>query len=217
MRGSGIPYSPSERHWLKANRRLPRKACHLAFCQRFDRSDVSYDNIKAFYTRMGWKTGRTGRYAPGDTPLNKGKKMPFNANSARTQFKPGQLPRNVKYLGHERLSKDGYVEISIAERNPHTGFERRYVHKHRYLWMKKHGPIPKGHALKCLNGDKKNCNPENWVCIPRALLPRLNGRFGRNYDTAPAELKPIIMKIAKLEHQAREHKNKRKSREQHND
>lgn len=32
----------------------------------------------------------------------------------------------------------------------------------------------------------------------------LNGRFGRDYDTAPSELKPTILAIAKLEHKARE-------------
>jgi hypothetical protein len=34
------------------------------------------------------------------------------------------------------------------------------------------------------------------------MLPRLNGKGsrGRDYDTAPAELKPTIMAVAKLEH-----------------
>jgi hypothetical protein len=36
------------------------------------------------------------------------------------------------------------------------------------------------------------------------MAPRLNGRFGRGYDAAPAELKPIILATAKLEHAARE-------------
>jgi hypothetical protein len=37
----------------------------------------------------------------------------------------------------------------------------------------------------------------------RALLPRLNGRFGRNYDAAPAEMQPVILATAQLEHTAR--------------
>lgn len=59
-------------------------------------------------------------------------------------------------------------------------------------------------CLKCLSDDKTNCDPSNWELIPRALLPRLNGRFGRNYDDASPELKPVILAVAKLEHQARE-------------
>lgn len=31
-----------------------------------------------------------------------------------------------------------------------------------------------------------------------------NAKVGRDYDTAPAELKPTILAIAKLEHKARE-------------
>ena len=50
------------------------------------------------------------------------------------------------------------------------------------------GPVPDGHRLKCLDGDKTNCDPSNWEAVPMALAPRLNGRFGRGYDTAPAEL-----------------------------
>ncbi|WP_269212609.1 hypothetical protein [Pseudooceanicola algae] len=36
------------------------------------------------------------------------------------------------------------------------------------------------------------------------MAPRLNGRFGRGYDQAPAEIKPAIMAVTELEHAARE-------------
>jgi hypothetical protein len=42
--------------------------------------------------------------------------------------------------------------------------------------------------------------------VPRALLPRLSGKSGRNYDHAPDEIKPTIMAIARLEHAARDAK-----------
>ena len=42
------------------------------------------------------------------------------------------------------------------------------------------------------------------LIVPMALAPRLNGRFGRGYDSAPADVKPVLMTIAKLEHAARE-------------
>jgi hypothetical protein len=54
-----------------------------------------------------------------------------------------------------------------------------------------------------LDGNKQNTDPSNWELIPRALLPRLGGRFGRDYDNAPDALKPTIMAVAKLEHAAR--------------
>ena len=129
--------------------------------------------------------------------------LPSSSASAATRFKKGNLPHNTNHLGHERVSKDGYIEISVDEVNPHTGYERRYVLKHRHLWIEANGPIPDGHRLKCLDGDRTNTDPANWEAIPYALAPRLNGKFGRGYDDAPAEIKPTIMAIAKLEHAVR--------------
>ena len=204
MKGRAIHYSTTQLQWVSDNRALPRKELHRQFCEKFARTDVSQQNLTALCKRKNWHTGRDGRYVPGQSPANKGKKMPYNANSARTQFKKGHEPANTKYLGHERLSKDGYVEISVDQTNPHTGYGRRYVHKHRYLWEKENGPIPENMVLKCIDGDKQHTDPANWKLIPRAMLPRLNGRFGRNYEDAPAQLKPVILAVATLEHKSRE-------------
>ena len=149
-------------------------------------------------------TGRTGCFPAGITPHNKGRSMPSHPNSAKHTFKPGQVPPNIVPMWSERVGKDGYIEMKVPEVNPHTGHKTRFRHKHRYLWEKQNGPLPNGMALKCLDGNRHNCDPSNWTAIPRALLPRLNGRFGRDYDTGPAELRPAILAIAKLEYAARE-------------
>ncbi len=206
MKGRQIEYFDDELAWIEANKALPRKELHQMFVARFERQDVSQVNLTALCKRKGWLTGRTGRFVPGQEAFNKGKPMPAHPNSVAARFKKGGLPHNTKHLGHERMTREGYVEISVAETNPHTGYERRYVHKHRWLWEKQNGPIPEGHVLKCLDGDKTNTDPINWEAIPRAILPRLNGRFGRGYDTASPEVKPTILLVAKLEHQAREMK-----------
>lgn len=203
MKGHAIKYTAQELAWLEANRGMVISEYHHAFQERFMRQDVSANNLHALRKRRGWKTGRTGQFQTGQKPHNKGKKMPFNPNSARTQFKKGNQPHNTKYLGHERVSKDGYVEISIDERNPHTGYERRYVLKHRYLWEKTNGPVPEGMCLKCRDGNKTNTDPENWILIPRALLPRLNGgKSGKlpKYDKAEPELRSTILAVAQLSH-----------------
>lgn len=205
MRGKTIPYSATEMVWLETNRTMVIDDYHRAFCQAFDRADVDAGHLHALRKRKGWKTGRSGQFAPGQTPANKGKKMPYNANSAATRFQKGQRPHTYRGPGHERIdSKDGYVILIVAETNPWTGAATRPVHKHKWLWEKVHGPVPEGMALKCRDGNKLNTDPSNWELIPRAMLPRLNGRFGRGYDEAPAELKPTIMAVTKLEHRARE-------------
>lgn len=202
-------YSKAERMFLRRRQGMPRRELHAAFVEKFQRA-ISVEAFKALCDRLGLRTGRTGRFEKGIVPANKGRKMPYNANSARTQFKKGQLPRNTKYAGHESLSKDGYVLISVNETNPHTGFERRYVLKHRWLWEQRHGVVPKGMALKC-KGDRLDTDPSNWELVPRGLLPRLNGKSGRGYDAAPDELKPTIMAVAKLEHQLSETRRRRRA------
>jgi hypothetical protein len=197
MKGRRVTYSKEELLWLRENCQLPRKEALVKFCEKFNR-DVSFDNLKALYTRKGWKTGRTGCFEKGEQVWNKGKKMPFNPNSAKTQFKKGHKPLNAKYLGHERITKDGYVEISVTEKNPHTGAATRYVLKHKYLWEQKNGKVPKGMCLKCIDSNRQNTDPNNWEAIPRGALPFLNGHRGHNYDNAPEELKPTILTLAKL-------------------
>jgi hypothetical protein len=70
-------------------------------------------------------------------------------------------------------------------------------------WEEVNGPVPAGYVLKSRDGNRQNTDPSNWELVPRAILPRLNGRFGRDYDSTPSELKPTIMAVAKLEHAAR--------------
>lgn len=206
MKGHPIYYTDAEMKWLEANRLMVISDYHEAFVAAFGRPDVSLVNLHSLRKRKGWRTGRTGCFPKGNEPFNKGKPHPSRGRASETQFKKGQRPHNTNYLGHERVSKDGYVEISIAETNPHTGFERRYVLKHRHLWEQAHGPLPKGMALKC-KGDRLNTDPSNWEMIPRAILPRLNGGTRKKhiaYDDAPAELKPALMAVAKLDHKVRE-------------
>lgn len=207
-KGKGVmrAYSVEEFAWLEENHKLPVGEYAEAFAARFGRV-VDPNNLANLRKRKGWMTGRTGQFAKGQEPPNKGKRCPEGTggrhpNAQRTQFKKGGLPHNTKHLGHERINTDGYVEISVAETNPHTGYERRYVHKHVHLWEKANGQVPEGFCLKCLDGDKLNTDPSNWTLISRSILPMLNG--GRasiaHYDSAPAELKPAILTLAKVKH-----------------
>lgn len=211
MKGKCIGYSEAELAWIEANKLLLRREAHAKFVQVFGRNDVDFTNYNALCKRNGWLTGRTGCFEKGMAPVNKGRPQhewmseSSMAKGAETQFKKGGLPHNTNYLGHERISKDGYIEISVAETNPHTGFERRYVQKHRWLWEKLHGPVPKSMVLKCLDGNRRNTDPANWEAISRALLPALAGGRHRRlpYDTAPDELKPALLLLAKVKNAKR--------------
>lgn len=206
MKGRAIGWLPEERAWIEARQDWPRRDLHAAFCAFWLRRDVRLGAFKSFCKREGLVTGRSGCFAPGAVPPNKGKPMApeVKAKCAATMFGQGNLPHNTRGPGHERICKtDGYVILIVAETNPHTGAATRPVQKHRWLWEQANGPVPEGMRLKCLDGDKTNTDPANWEALPMALGPRLNGRFGRGYDAAEPEVKPLIMAIAKLEHAAR--------------
>lgn len=207
-KGRRRKFSGVEIAWLRDNATLPIQDYFRAFCETFARQDVTVTGLHQLRKREGFRTGRTGRFEKGAVPINKG--VPCSEgtggrhpNAQRTQFKKGNLPHNTKFAGHERVSKDGYVEISIEETNPHTGFEQRYVLKHKHLWEQLHGPVPKGMFLKCLDGNRQNTDPSNWEALPRAMQIHLQGRWGIGYDGAAPELRPTIMAIAKVKHAAR--------------
>lgn len=204
MKGHAIIYSTAELQWIEANSKRVRHVAHAEFVDRFNRPDVSMANFNSLCKRNRWLTGRTGQYPKGHAPENKGKKMPFNPNSARTQFKKGnrsgKANENYKPIDTERLSQDGYVERKIHDGMP---LQSRWRAVHLVNWEARHGPIPEGHCLKCIDGNKQNTNLSNWELIPRALLPRLAGRWHKPYGEYEPELRPTVLTIAKLEHRAK--------------
>lgn len=216
MKGRQIPYSDEELSFIEWRQAMSRRALHAAFVAEFGRDDVSFENFKALCSRKGWKTGRTGCFEKGMTPVNKGKRCPpgkggRHPNARATQFKKGSMTgaARAKYkpIGTERLSKDGYLERKIHDGMP---LQSRWRAVHLVRWEEINGPLPKGMALKCLDGDRSNTEPTNWIAVPRSMLARLAGRHGRDYDNAPAELKPTILAIAKLEVEAIERRNGRR-------
>jgi hypothetical protein len=213
VKGRNIPYSEAELAFIEWRQAMSRRALHAAFVAKFGRADVSFDNFKALCTRRGWRTGRDGCFEKGAAPANKGKHYPpgkgaNHPNAVRTRFKKGNRTGRANHvykpIGAERLSKDGYVERKIHDGLP---LQSRWRGVHRIEWEKLHGPVPKGHALKCLDGNRQNTDPSNWQAVPRALLPRLVGGTRKTkvaYDDAPAELKPTILAVARLEHAVRQ-------------
>lgn len=204
MKGRAVKYTPAELAWIEANCALPRAELHRRFVATFGRDDVSQNNLHALCKRRGWLTGRDGRFVPGQAPAYTG--GGHHPNTVATQFRKGNRTGRANHLyqpiGTERISKSGYIERKVNDDLP---MQRRWRAVHLIDWERENGPLPEGHCLKCLDGDRRNTDPTNWIAVPRALMPRLTGRWRSiPYDTAPAELKPILLAVARVEHAARE-------------
>lgn len=210
MKGRSIAYGAAEMAWLEENRTMPIAELYRGFSDRFGRTDVSAANLHALRKRKGWRTGRTGRFEPGQEPVNKGQACEpgrggRHPNPCKTQFRAGERRgvalRLYKPVGTERLSKEGYLERKI-----HDGFplQSRWRAVHIVRWEDSHGLVQPGHALKCLDGNRLNTDPANWEAISRGVLVRLNGgRFKQRlaFDGAAPGIKPAVMALAKLEHE----------------
>lgn len=205
-RGRAIRYSAEELAWIERHRTLPRKEAHRRFCEKFGRHDINLKCYNSLCKRKGWMTGRTGRIEKGAESWNKGKKCApgkggNHPNARKTQFKPGVrqgiATKLYKPIGTERVSKDGYLERKIHDGMP---LQSRWRAVHLIQWEGQNGKLPKGMCLKCLDGNRQNTAPDNWVAIPRGALPFLNGHRGHNYDEMPPELKPAVLALARVRH-----------------
>lgn len=158
--------------------------------------------------RLRGDVGVTTRFQKGMTPANKGVKRGKGWGPGRmreTQFGKGGTPHTWMPVGSTRLI-GGYEYTKISDVR-HVPYTVNWRESHRLKWEAVHGPIPDGHALKCLDGNRQNTDPSNWACVPRAVLPRLNGGPRKRrlaFDEAPAELKPTLLTLAQLEHAAKQ-------------
>jgi hypothetical protein len=101
-----------------------------------------------------------------------------------TQFGKGQMPHNWHPVGHERLTKEGYLQRKMAD----TGNTvEDYVEVHRLLWEERHGPIPSGLVLVFKDRNKTNIVLENLELITRRELMARN-----SIHRLPKELADLI-------------------------
>ena len=101
------------------------------------------------------------------------------------QFKKDHKPHNTKYNGHERINKEGYVEIRLSERN--------YRLKHLHVWEKVNGNVPKGYCLKFIDGNKLNININNIK-----LMTRAENMLNNSVHDYPKEIIPSLIILKKL-------------------
>jgi hypothetical protein len=136
---------------------------------------LTLGQMRSFLQYHKLRNGRDCRFRPGGVSHNKGKKGYCSPGSEKGWFKPGRKTWNWKPAGTERINADGYVEVRI--RNPSGKPWKNWKPKHRLIWEKAHGRIPRGRAIIFADGDKSNITLGNLLMISRRELAVMN-RWG---------------------------------------
>lgn len=173
----------------------------MAYKLGLKKSEAYLASEAAGRLQPGDTRGAATRFQKGQTPANKGiahRKGWAPGRMREGQFKPGSQPHTWVPVGSTRVV-GGYEYTKVQDRRkvrPSANWKATHILR----WEAINGPIPKGHALKSIDGNRLNTDPSNWVLIDRAILPTLNGGSGKriSYDEAPPELKPTIMTLAKI-------------------
>ena len=124
------------------------------------------------------------RFPKGHIPDNKGKRVypEVYEKMSSTMFKKGHTPANHREVGSERINKDGYIEIKVAE-------SKRWRLKHRIIWEQVNGEIPKGYNVQFKNHNPQDCRIENLYLICRADQIAKENSYWAKY---PKELQELV-------------------------
>ena len=124
------------------------------------------------------------RFPKGHIPDNKGKRVypEVYEKMSSTMFKKGHTPANHREVGSERINKDGYIEIKVAE-------SKRWRLKHRIIWEQGNGEIPKGYNVQFKNHNPQDCRIGNLYLISRAEQIAKENSYWAKY---PKEIQELI-------------------------
>jgi hypothetical protein len=149
---------------------------------------VRDEQQKAFFKKLA-ESGKRHRFSKGHVPANKGLRRPgWSAGRMKeTQFKKGQFSQNRREIGSERVSKDGYLYVKIADFQAN----RNWKMKHVIVWEEANGPLPKGINIVFKDGDKRNFDLSNLEAISDAELMSRN-----TLHNLPEPVRTMIHQVA---------------------
>ncbi len=165
----GHKWQPEQIAWLKANRyELNNVEIVARFNQTFGLNLITHQITNACKSR-GFKHKNTG-------------------------FAQGNYPFNTRPVGSERITKDGYLEVKVAE-------PRKWEAKHRLVWQSVNGTIAKGDLVIFIGDNKLDCSIENLQMVTRGELAVLNRH--EKYSKQSPEIRMALINLVRLEQAAK--------------
>lgn len=152
-------------------------------------TEYTYKQVKALKNNHKIQSGLTGQFEKGHKPWTKGKsikeicyKPESYARWDSHRWYKGNRPYNAVPVGTETVDKYGYIKVKIAEPNV-------WDFKHRIIYEKAYGPIPKGMLVALIDGDKTNLSPENMMLIDQhenGFRHKYAGMYEGNHELGKA-------------------------------
>ena len=138
------------------------------FIKKFGKA-ISISQIRSFRKNNKINCGRDTRFKKGYVPANKGKRLSPEVYEklSKTMFKKGQIPKNYRKVGSERINVDGYIEIKVKDPN-------KWDLKHRVIWKENNGEIPQGNLVIFRDNNPLNCNIDNLILISKGENMKMN-------------------------------------------
>ena len=133
------------------------------FNQHFN-TNITAKEIAYFRRNHKLNSGLTGQFKKGNVPHNKGKKQieymsqESIEKTKETRFKIGNKPKNYRPVGSERITKDGYIEVKVADPN-------KWETKNKIIYKQYFGDIPEGHKIIYADGNKLNNDINNLILV----------------------------------------------------
>lgn len=165
---NSYPDVPMDQMVLFLNRtasQISNKAHYLGI----KRSKSFFESEHCGRIKKGEVIGKSTQFKKGLAGWNKGKKQTEYMDqetierTKATRFKKGIVPHNIKPIGHERITKDGYIEIKVRESKTDSK-NKNFELKHRLVWEQHHGEIPEGMNVEFVAGaDRLNFTIEDLI------------------------------------------------------
>jgi len=130
--------------------------------------------------------------------LSRGQVNQFRAaNGIRN--KPGHGGKRRRPVGSERETKGGIL-VKVAEEATVPMSKDNWRFKHHIAYEDAYGPIPDGHQVWAVDGDKRNCDPGNLVAVDSRLVGAINqARSDGRFEWHDRETMLACIALAELE------------------
>ena len=157
-------YSEEQKEFIIANNygKYSKELAEM-FNQYFN-TNITAKEIAYFRRNHKLNSGLTGQFKKGHVSHNKGKKQieymsqESIERTKKTRFKKGNKPKNYRPVGSERITKDGYIEVKVADPN-------KWETKNKIIYKQYFGDIPKGHKVIYADGNKLNNDINNLILV----------------------------------------------------